>query len=493
MDLLKLSSVSFLIGIASGFLFHPSEFFTILLLFLAVIFSVFYFFEKERIFGFVSIALFLFAGALLRVHVYEVRNTPLLDTYRGETVSFTGVVSSEPERKEKYMRYVVKIESLLKEKNIAQVKQNILVYDDIATQVSFGNTVEFLGSLSSPKDFSEGDNNFSWVRYLKKDAIFYEVFYPEIKVVRDEGENSFVRFRQVLFTIKHLFIENLEKTIPEPESSLAKGELVGEKASLGKELESDLRRVGVSHIVVLSGYNVTIIADSIIKMLSFLPRAVSLYSGIGGILLFVLFSGGGATIVRASIMAILVILARYFGKLYDIGNALFFATICMVFVTPTILLFDPSFQLSVLATIGIMYSTYTERFFTFITKKFSFREIFSSTISAQAFVLPLLLFITGEVSLIAPLANLLILPVIPLTMLLSFLTGISGFLFSYAGLLFGMISSLILSYQIFIVEKLSLLPFASVSVSSKILPAVLIFYCGGLIYFLFKKRLTINP
>ncbi|MEK7147475.1 MAG: ComEC/Rec2 family competence protein, partial [Patescibacteria group bacterium] len=99
------------------------------------------------------------------------------------------------------------------------------------------------------------------------------------------------------------------------------------------------RTVGVIHIVVLSGYNITIVAEFIMRLLAFLPRAARLAGGALAIILFAVMTGGSATIVRASLMAILVVVARATGRIYGITRALLLAGFLMVLHNPKILVF----------------------------------------------------------------------------------------------------------------------------------------------------------
>lgn len=173
--------------------------------------------------------------------------------------------------------------------------------------------------------------------------------------------------------------------------------------------------------MVLSGYNVTIISEFIMGMLSFLPKMIGTSLGALSIILFAIMVGGSATIIRASIMALLVLLARVTGRVSDMTRALFLAGFVMVLHNPQIVVFDPSFQLSFMATLGLIsLSPKLNSIFKFVPTKFYLRETVSATISTQIFVLPLLLYMMGELSLVAVFVNLLVLMFIPLTMLFGF-------------------------------------------------------------------------
>jgi competence protein ComEC len=302
------------------------------------------------------------------------------------------------------------------------------------------------------------------VSYLAKDNIHFVVFYPEILKL-DSNQGNFLQAK--LFFVKNIFLQKIKKVLPEPHASLAGGEILGSKQALGQNLLDKFRTTGVVHIVVLSGYNVTIVADAIAKSLSFLPRIFGGALGIIGIILFALITGAGATIVRASIMASLVVIARIFGREADALRLLFIAGLFMVLHNPSIVLYDISFQLSFLATYGlIVISPRIEKYFLWVPEKFQFREITLATISTQIFVLPLLVHNIGELSLVSLPVNLLVLIVVPMTMLFGFLTGLISIILPLLAWPFAFVSFLLLEYQIRLVDFFSGIPFASIKIPS---------------------------
>ena len=118
------------------------------------------------------------------------------------------------------------------------------------------------------------------------------------------GEGDGGSVRSILFAVKSAFMSRIQSLLPEPHSSLLGGILLGAKESLGRAVLDDFRIVGLIHIVVLSGYNVTLVAEAIMRALSFFPRAFGMAFGAGSIVLFAILTGAGATVVRASTMAL---------------------------------------------------------------------------------------------------------------------------------------------------------------------------------------------
>ncbi len=371
----------------------------------------------------------------------------------GQLVSYRGTITTEPQLKD-----FTKVFTFETDEGFA-----IKTATDRYGEYEFGDRVKVTGKLSMPRNFdSNGGRIFNYIDYLGKDGIFFEFKKAEVEVIEKADSKS---LSLQLFRLKRKFIENQQKVLGEPHAALASGLVVGEKAALGKDLIDDFRRAGLIHIVVLSGYNITIIAASIRRILSFLPRTPSIILGGVGIILFGLLVGGGATVVRSCVMALIALGAELVRRDYAVLRALFIAAACMLIQNPLILLYDPSFQLSFLATFGlIMLSSPIEARLGFIPEKAGLRSLFASTFATQIFVSPLIFYMMGQLSIIGIIVNILVLPVIPLTMLLVTLAGFFGFFSHFLSEIAGWGSHLLLSYELMMVRFFAHVPFASVEV-----------------------------
>ena len=161
----------------------------------------------------------------------------------------------------------------------------------------YGDAISFIGKLSAPFNFkSNTGKSFDYKNYLAKDDIFYEIKSAVVATIESDsfssidinseptGLGSYLNRIQIvsdyigstitssLLKLKRSFVNNLNGALGEPHSALAAGLVVGEKAALGKDLLNDFRTVGLIHIVVLSGFNITIVADAFRRLLSRLPR-----------------------------------------------------------------------------------------------------------------------------------------------------------------------------------------------------------------------------
>ena len=161
-----------------------------------------------------------------------------------------------------------------------------------------------------------------------------------------------------MYPIFHL-LPDAPKPVAPYSHAVEAGAFVFVTGQLATDNSGDLlqlfRIVGLIHIVVLSGYNMTVVADGVARLFRFLSLRSRTVVGTVLIILFSLMVGGGATVIRAAIMTILALIARTLGRVADAGRLLFIAGIIMLLENPRILLGDPSFQLSFLATLGLIY------------------------------------------------------------------------------------------------------------------------------------------
>ncbi len=436
--------------------------FSVFITMMSVVSVILYGVYRTRTHFFVGLVILGMAFGVVRFDIAEWGNgDPYLETQVGEVVNLTGVVVGEPSHRETNTKLVIQ----LTEADNKYVDTKILVTTFRYPAYSYGSELRFTGELQKPSVFEGEDGRlFDYEAYLKKDGIFYTMFFPSVELLRTK-QGSVVK--QALFDVKDAFLLRVGRVIEEPQASLLGGLVVGAKQSLGEALLEKFRRAGIIHIVVLSGYNVTIVAEFIMRILSHLPVLLARSLGIGSIILFAIMTGAGATIVRASIMAVLVILARGTGRTYKITRALIIAGFFMIIQNPRILVFDTSFQLSFMATVGLIYlAPRLEAYFGWVPTKWQLREFATATIATQLFVLPLLLYKMGEFSIVALPVNMLVLPAVAPTMLLGFLTGVAGFLSIVFSLPFAFATTALLSYQLFVVDIFAGLPFAAVSVSS---------------------------
>jgi competence protein ComEC len=167
-------------------------------------------------------------------------------------------------------------------------------------------------------------------------------------------------------------------------------------------------------------------------------------------------------------MALIAIVARYLRRPAVAMRALAVAVLLMLFWNP-IIFYDVSFVLSVIATFGLItLGEFVERHITRVPAwhYFNIRSITASTIAVQIFILPALLYFSGVLSFVSLPANILVLPLVPLTMCVGFVAGMLGFLHHSLAFIPSLITDVLLRYMILVAEFSASLPFSSVIVPS---------------------------
>ncbi|MDO8424215.1 MAG: ComEC/Rec2 family competence protein [bacterium] len=367
--------------------------------------------------------------------------------------ALTGIVVSEPERRDSATRFVFHSDN----------GEKALVSTDMYSIVEYGDRVELEGKFKTPGVIEgEDGRSFDYAKYLSKDDIYETMSFAEVAVVSKNNGNSLLA---ALFKMKQSFVGKMREVLPEPQASLLAGLLVAGKDAMPKDILEEFKRAGVVHIVVLSGYNLTIIADSLRRLAaSWLPKAATPLSIIG-ILFFILMTGAEATVVRAGLMVLAVILAKSLGRKVSPGRVLLATAFLMLMENPKILVFDPSFQLSFLATLALVYvSPLIEKYLNKVSEKFGFRGILSTTIATQAVVLPYLIYSMGNFSLVSLPANILILLIIPATMFLGFLAVLVAYVNIVLAVPLTYITHLLLSWILLVSHFIGNLSFASINI-----------------------------
>jgi competence protein ComEC len=426
---------------------------TILVLLFFAFISVLF---RENVFILVSFALiFLYLG-LGYYSFFDTRAKTVYDY--GQEITIEGKIAKRPDADYKSQKFVLEF------KNSETGKKNyILIKTAHFPEHRFGDQLNVRGVVKKPENFSD----FDYAGYLKRSLVFGIIENPSITYL-GESRNIGDMFMSSLYYVSSSFEDSINKIMPEPQASLAAGILLGVKRNIPDSIMENLNKAGLTHIIALSGFNVTIIVAIISSLLvGVVGRRKTFYLGSALVIIFVLMTGASASIVRAAIFSLLVLFGMTLGRRADKTNLLLLAGVIMVAFNPYVIRYDIGFQLSFLAFAGLIYFSplINLLFVKMKTKNISesVKLIFAETFGAQIAVSPLIWLYFGRFSLIAPVANLLVLPVVPLSMGLIFLTGILGIIYYPLGQIGSLILWPILEYIIKEAEILAKLPLSSIS------------------------------
>lgn len=290
--------------------------------------------------------------------------------------------------------------------------------------------------------------------------------------------------------VRDWFADIIRRVIPGPESDLGIGFLVGQKTALPDDLLEALKIAGLTHVVVASGYNLTILVRLARRLFMKISKYMSLVGASGLVLCFVMVTGASPSMTRAAIVTGLSLAAWYYGRNIHPVILLLLSAAITVYIEPRFAWGDAGWLLSFTAFAGVLIVAPLLQSYFFGDKKPGVvRQILGETLSAQLLTMPIIMYMFGTVSFVALLANVLILPFVPLAMLLVFIAGILGLIYMPLAVVFGNLAYWLLGYMVWITKQLAGFSWASSEIS---LPLIGVFclYAGMLITVLYLHRAT---
>ena len=248
-----------------------------------------------------------------------------------------------------------------------------------------------------------------------------------------QGRISYAHLRLIghypspLAEIRRKFTAGMQSALPEPLAPFAMGLLIGQRATLPADIKQDLLMVGLTHIIAVSGYNLTIILHASQRLLAKRSKRVGVMLSCMLIIVFLLLTGGSASIVRAAIVSMLSIWTAYYGRAFRPVNLILLAAAITAWSNPFYLWSDLSWYLSFLAFFGVLVLA------PLITRRFSEKwqqsvavQVAIESFCAELMTLPLILHVFGQMSFVGLPANVLVVTLVPLAMLCSAVAGLAG-------------------------------------------------------------------
>lgn len=340
-----------------------------------------------------------------------------LPTYNGiGEVTIDGVIEADPDVRDTYLNLRVTADRLtMPDGSSRPIEGLVLVRPSRPADFRYGDRVRVTGELTAPPEFA----TFSYRDFLARQGIYSMIDRPRLSVLaRDQGSPILA----AIYTLRARGRAVIAQILPEPSASLLTGILLGDDSGMPLDVQAEFRRTGTTHIIAISGYNITVLVG-LISMITFglLGRRRAFYLIVGGLLGYAVLVGGSASVVRATLMGGLMLWADHLGRPYAAPNALFAAGLVMTALDPNTL-FDVGFQLSFVATLGLMiyarpFAQAAQRGLTRLFSAGVARQVVGVindallvTLAAQIITLPLLAFYFRQLSVISLIVNPLVLP-----------------------------------------------------------------------------------
>lgn len=286
-------------------------------------------------------------------------------------------------------------------------------------------------------------------------------------------------------TVRDWFAIQVHTAISSPASDLGVGYLLGQKSALPVDLEESLRIAGLTHIVVASGYNLMVLVRLTRRIFAPISKYLAVLSGGTLVMGFIAITGASPSMTRAGIVAGLGLWAWYYGRKFHPVTLLLFAAAATVLLNPTYAWGDVGWQLSFAAFAGVMIVAPLIRAYFYGNEKPAFvSQLAGEAIAAQIMTAPIIMAVFGQFSNISIIANLLVLPFVPLAMLLVAFAGIGSAIFPAFAAVFGWPAQVVLDAMVAVIEWCASVSWAHAEVALSWWGVVL-WYCvlaGALTY-----------
>jgi competence protein ComEC len=386
-----------------------------------------------------------------------------LENYIGQVVTLRGWVASEPLRSDRSTRVKFHAEASRAKDSWQPVTGQIWVTLAPGHPARYGMAWEVSGRLEAVASVQ----SVGYQRYLERQGAQALMAFPQVDFVPGERGQPFLRG---LYGVKERLLGVMEDILPRPHAPLLQGILLGARAGIPATLREAFNHSGTTHLIAISGFNMTIVAIMLESVTRRYFGRRSLWLSMAGVALYTILVGANPAVVRAAIMAVLLLLAATLGRDRDPWSALSLAAVAMCAWDPKIL-WDVGFQLSVAATAGLLVlSDPLHARLHWLPGPLA--AIIAPTLAAQLFVLPLLVYVFGRVSPFFLVSNILAIPLIPWIMLSGAVATAAGLVHTATGQVLAWSAYLPMEAFIRIATEVSRWPTLTVS-SSALIPAAL--------------------
>lgn len=405
------------------------------------------------------LGLFLSLGILRMGGDWILMDQQNLEEFNGLELVMQGYISAEPDVRAEKQYLLIDVEKVFWRNQEIGVGGAVKLTQPKLLDFEFGQSVLVKGLLEKP----ENGEDFAYADYLAKDGIFSIMGKGSIEVLKtDLGWDKWFGLQVINF--RKYLAGKLEEVFNEPIASIVGGLLLGIRKTIPEEILDNFSTVGLTHILAISGFNITLIINIFALALSSLGRTQKIILTVVAIVWFSLITGFSASVVRASLMGIILLTASFFERKASALISLLLSAVIMVIANPRILNFDYSFQLSFLATLSLIWlmpimEKSLEKWPPII------KENLLVTLAAQVLTLPIIIDGFGSFSIISPLANLVVLPFIPWIMLGGFVTLMLAILLPPLAIWLAGVTTILVEIKLNIVKILAEISWASIEIA----------------------------
>lgn len=421
--------------------------------------------EKSQRWLMIALAAFTLGG--LRMSLVPV-SSEVAQFNNSGGLTIEGYITDEPDVRDAQTQIRVAADTVTRAGQAIPTSGLVLVRAPRSADVRYGDRVAVTGLLITPAEF----DTFSYSDFLGRSGVFSIMQDAAVVVLERDPPD---KLRAALYDFKAQAAQHIARSMPEPQSGLLTGILLGDDNGISPEVADAFSRVGASHIVAISGFNMAVLSGAIMGLLkrARLPDRHAAIMSIVVILIYTVLVGAGAAVVRAALMSNLLVIGTAIRRRTYVPASLAFAALCLSLLNPTVL-WDIGFQLSFFATLGLALfaDPMTRQFDTLLNRLLPpslartaggfLSEPLIVTLAVQITTLPLIALYFSRLSLVVVLSNLLIVPVQSAVLILGILATLIAFVAPALAQILYWYDLILLSWTTAIIRLLARLPFADI-------------------------------
>ena len=409
-------------------------------------------------------------------------------SYNGFSGTISGLVVAQPKLREDRIQLRLSSETIFVNSRLHETSGLVLVEAGRGAEVQYGDRIRATGRLDIPATW----DSFSYADYLGRQGLFSIMRNAGVEVVDSGHGNALLA---ALIKLRKTVQRSISSAIPEPQAGLLTGILLGDEDGISPAVQDAFARVGASHVVAISGFNMVVVSGIVVRVLSgFFRRnkTVLTLNALSVIAIYALFVGASPGILRAALMSGLLVVGSQLNRKTFVPTSLAFAALLLSLLDPNVLL-DIGFQLSFLAVLGLglfadpLSTRFRQLLDQFLPSRAAnvvhrfLNEPLIVSIAAQITTLPLIILYFGRLSIVALPVNVLIVPVQSAVLLLGMAAALVYAFIPTLGTLIFWAVLVFVSWTIAVVRAFAALPFAEliVQLDGRLIQACYMLLLGG--------------
>ena len=395
---------------------------------------------------------------------------------------FTAIVISKGEEKEYKDVYEIEVQNGIK------LLLNIKKSKNKNIKLNYGDKIEFYLEYERPSS-ARNYMGFDYSLYLRTKKIYGTVNVKQENIKIISHDNTNIVLKQI-YKLRNLMKKQINKLLPEETAGLCMGMLIGDISNIDENMQENFRNSNLSHILAVSGANVSYIIVSItyiFNKMCFRKRLSKIIS-IFLLILFMLLTGCTASVNRACIMAILMLIADLLYRKSDVYNNLAISALILLIINPYTAL-DIGFQLSYMGTIGIVFLHDKVSNIIKTNNKIIkyFLEMIYVTTCANIAIIPIMMFHFNTLSLTFYFSNVLAGPILGVVVIVGFIMFFISLIFNPIAIVIAFVLNLMLKFIIKIAEITASMPFSKIIITTPSILFIALWYFTILVAVYWKK------